>query len=483
MAEPGQVGGTALSGGMDGEPHIPSASLAHPHAPVLQLPRLFDRSLCQRLIEAHSSGSIQGTVMLVKDGRHAPGVDTSIKNRRDHRLTGALRDEVWRLLCGRAWPAVSAAFASEVTRFEYLDVGCYSAEGRGHFVPHRDNTSPQTAHRRFAVSVNLNDDYEGGEIHFPDFPSSAYRPAAGDGVGQRAGEDHAAAPVTRGQRYVLVGMLGNDADLATFNAARRISGPARPGQFAEDARSLRRIAGDVVALGDRVGPRLAGRLDQLHRDLASLERDVRAARPTGIQARQSEGQALKLHLGCGDQRFEGWINIDARGGDLRWDLRWPLPFADASVRYVYACHVAEHLYRAGELPGLLAEVRRVLAPGGVLRVVVPDIEQCLRAYVERDDRFFADRAKTWPWAVACRTPLEHFLAYAGAGQALEDLDGHKYGYDAETFAELLREAGFSRVEVSAFMASDHPDLRVDDRSPNARAHTGGRHYSLFVEAS
>ncbi len=468
---------------MDGANPVDAASRTSIHAPVLQLSRLFDRSLCQRLIEAHAGGSIQGTVMLVKDGRHAPGVDKTVKNRRDHRLAGSLRDEVWRLLCARAWPVVSAAFACDITRFEYLDVGCYSGDEQGRFVPHRDNTSPLTAHRRFALSLNLNDDYEGGEIYFPEFQSAAYRPAAGDGVVFSCSLAHAAAPVTRGKRYVLVGMLGSDADLAVFEAVRRIRRPARAEQLAQDARSLRHIAGDAIALGERVEPRLVARLDRLHHDLAGLERDLRAVRPVGIKAWRPDRRELKLHLGCGDQRFAGWINIDARGGDVRRDLRWPLPFADASVRYVYACHVVEHLYRASELPRLLAEIRRVLTAGGVLRIVVPDIEQCLRAYVAGDDRFFADRAKTWPWAGSCKTRLDHFLAYAGAAQALEDLDGHKYGYDFETLANLLREGGFSHVERSAFMASVHPDLRVDHRSHNASAHTGGRHYSLFVEAS
>jgi predicted SAM-dependent methyltransferase/predicted 2-oxoglutarate/Fe(II)-dependent dioxygenase YbiX len=466
---------------MDRATLIDAASLAPIHAPVLQLPRLFDRSLCQRLIESHARGSIQGTVMLVKAGHHAPGVDKTVKNRRDHWLVGSLQQEVWRLLCARAWPAVSAAFACDISRFEYLVVGCYSDDEQGQFLPHRDNASPLTAHRRFALSLNLNADYEGGEIYFPEFQSDAYRPAAGDGVVFSCSLVHAAAPVTRGKRYVLVGMLGSDADLAVFKAARQIRRPARAQQLAQDARALRHIAGDAIALGERVEPRLAARLDQLHVNLAGLERDLRAARPAGIEAWRPGGGELKLHLGCGDQHFAGWINIDARGGDVRRDLRWPLPFADASVRYVYACHVVEHLYRASELPRLLSEIRRVLAAGGVLRVVVPDIEQCLRAYVAGDERFFADRAKTWPWAAAHKTRLDHFLAYAGAGH--EDLDGHKYGYDFETLANVLREAGFSHVEGSAFMASAHADLRVDNRSPNANAHTDGRHYSLFVEAS
>ncbi|SIT35927.1 hypothetical protein BN2475_60007 [Paraburkholderia ribeironis] len=256
-------------------------------------------------------------------------------------------------------------------------------------------------------------------------------------------------------------------------------------QFVGDARRLRQIAGDVTAFGDQLPDGAAARLNAVHDQLAQLEAELHAARKQYL-VRQIDGRpvaGLKLHLGCGAQRFPGWVNIDARGGDIRMDLRWPLPFADKTVHCVFACHVAEHLYREDELPALLHEVRRVLTPSGVLRLVVPDIEQCLRAYVAGDDRFFADRALTWSWSRNCRTRLDHFLGYAGAQQLLENLDGHLYGYDFDTLALVLREAGFTQVERSTFMGSRHPELRVDHESRNATANTNGKHYSLFVEAS
>jgi len=226
-------------------------------------------------------------------------------------------------------------------------------------------------------------------------------------------------------------------------------------------------------------------LEALHQQLTLIHRDLSAARDPYVKE-QLDGAAsrgLRLHLGSGSHRLPGWVNIDACGGDIRMDLRWPLPFPADAACYVYACHVAEHLYRGSELPALLREIRRVLAPCGVFRIVVPDIEQCLRAYVRNDERFFQERARTWAWSRECRTRLEHFLGYAGAQQMLENLDGHVYGYDFDTLAFVLHDAGFAHVERSVFMGSKHAQLRIDCESPNACANTAGRHYSLFVEAS
>jgi hypothetical protein len=125
-----------------------------------------------------------------------------------------------------------------------------------------------------------------------------------------------------------------------------------------------------------------------------------------------------------------------------------------------------------------------MAPGGVVRIVVPDIEQCIAAYSSNDRLFFASRRETWDWWPENATRLEDFLAYAGAGPEPASLfEAHKYGYDFETLAKVLGGAGFESVRQSAFMASDDPALRVDDASTVAHARYGDRYYSLFVEAN
>jgi predicted SAM-dependent methyltransferase/predicted 2-oxoglutarate/Fe(II)-dependent dioxygenase YbiX len=474
-----------------------TARRAH-QAPVLEVPGVFDAETCRRLIQAWEEGvKVEGTSIRMRNGKPQHVVDPTYKKRRDHRLSGELKERIWTLLRARMAPAVRRAFHFDLTRYEYLQVGCYAAEEQGHFVPHRDNASALSAHRRFALTVNLNEDYEGGLLRFPELGNASYRPEPGRVLVFSCSLLHEATPVTRGRRFMLVGQFWSEAEVALHDEAKRFESsggapppqpPARAQLLVEDARALREIAGDVAAFGNQLTrvPGATARLDAIHRELGLLRDALRAQRADYSKEqcrRLGLGDSeLKLHLGCGGHKLLGWINVDATGGDLAMDLRWPLPFGDGSVRFVFSSHVLEHLYRNTELPRVLAEVRRVLAPGGVFRIVVPDIEKCLRAYAAGDAAFFEARKKTWPWAAECKTHLDHFLMYAGANQALEGFSGHKYGYDFETLSVALRDAGFVDIERSEFMASRHEALRVDSASSNAIANVGGVHYSLFVEA-
>ena len=128
---------------------------------------------------------------------------------------------------------------------------------------------------------------------------------------------------------------------------------------------------------------------------------------------------------------------------------------------------------------------RVLKPGGVLRIVVPDTAKAIAAYVQQDTRFLSQRLQTWrTWPMDC-TMLEGFLHYSGAPRSPGGaISGHKYGYDYETLAKLLTQVGFGAVARSDYMKSSIADLRVDDRSAVAKASFAlDQYYSLFVEAT
>ncbi|HEY3517773.1 MAG TPA: methyltransferase domain-containing protein [Gammaproteobacteria bacterium] len=191
---------------------------------------------------------------------------------------------------------------------------------------------------------------------------------------------------------------------------------------------------------------------------------------------------LKVHIGCGGHELPGWINVDNHPAPLAINLDWGLPLPTGSARYLFVAHLLEHLFHPAQSSRLLAEIRRVLAPGGVVRIVVPDIEKYLRAYANGDEAFFAEHRRQRGLPVEL-THLETLLPYAGAGATPDALfEHHKFGYDFATLARAVERAGFVDVRRCDYQQSPHAQLRVDDASSNATAQHDGQHYSLFVEA-
>ncbi|WP_399370918.1 class I SAM-dependent methyltransferase [Thermosynechococcus sp. HN-54] len=96
-----------------------------------------------------------------------------------------------------------------------------------------------------------------------------------------------------------------------------------------------------------------------------------------------QSQSIKLvNVGCGHTFHPEWLNFDvapAVAGVKRWDIRRGLPFKEGEVDAVYSSHVLEHL-SCQEAENFLRDAYRVLKPNGVLRIVVPDLEQTTRAY-------------------------------------------------------------------------------------------------------
>lgn len=268
--------------------------------------------------------------------------------------------------------------------------------------------------------------------------------------------------------------------------------------LADLANSVYGIASDLRGLGPYAQAKLAERsgsdvlsrvlsalaaVDSLASDLHELKDDYLRAQLESLDIRP-DTEHLKLHVGAGENDLPGWVNVDIYPAQLAMNIKWGLPFADGTADYVFMSHFFEHLFYPEEALGVLEDVYRVLASHGVMRIIVPDIEKCLRAYVDDDENFFASRRDTWSWWPERQTRLEDFLAYAGAGPDPGRLfDAHKYGYDFETLAHLLRRAGFTRVERSDYMGSAHETLRVDDASLVAGAKYGDEYYSLFVEAT
>ena len=118
----------------------------------------------------------------------------------------------------RLFPMIARGLGFEVTRIERYLVSCYDADDGGVFHAHRDSTTQGTAHRRFACSINLNDDFEGGDLRFPEFGRRTYRPPPGGAVVFSCALLHEATRVTAGRRYAFLPFFYDEAGQAVRDA-------------------------------------------------------------------------------------------------------------------------------------------------------------------------------------------------------------------------------------------------------------------------
>lgn len=165
---------------------------------------------------------------------------------------------------------------------------------------------------------------------------------------------------------------------------------------------------------------------------------------------------VRLHVGCGGVHHAGWVNIDIQslpGVDRVLDVREGLPFGD--VEFIFAEHFLEHLHLPDGLR-LLAECRRVLAPGGVLRLTTPNLDWVwATSYASRWVALSPTRASidTRRWrhdAAAARDSLALNRAFHAWG--------HRFLYNRAMLACALDWAGFERVEWEDYGTSHRPEL-------------------------
>jgi predicted SAM-dependent methyltransferase len=159
----------------------------------------------------------------------------------------------------------------------------------------------------------------------------------------------------------------------------------------------------------------------------------------------------RLHLACGTVHRPGWVNIDRDPAseiiDLSWDLRDPLPIPDGSAEAIFHEHFMEHL-TVEEGLALSRECKRLLMPGGILRIAMPDLAECVRQYYENDWR--------QPW-------MEKY-GYQFIQTRAETINiafrewEHKWLYDREELHRRLKEAGFTKVRDCNLNESTVPHL-------------------------
>lgn len=197
-----------------------------------------------------------------------------------------------------------------------------------------------------------------------------------------------------------------------------------------------------------------------------------------FQLRKKRVRELRyLDLGCGRNTHEALVNMDFLWHpqvDLCWDVRLGLPFADGSLSGIFTEHCLEHF----DLPvveQILTECRRVLGPGRILRIVVPDAELYLRTYQRHSD---GDVIASFPFQGMEGLGGE-FAAMLSVNRVFyQDRDspsGHRTMFDFRLLDLLLRRAGFAAADRVRFREGRDPVLLVDSASRMVE--------SLYVDAA
>jgi len=175
---------------------------------------------------------------------------------------------------------------------------------------------------------------------------------------------------------------------------------------------------------------------------------------------------MKLHLGCGRKRIEGFIGVDiqkSNNPDVVADIRDLRCFDDGSVDTIYACHVLEHVYRSDCL-GVLRSWYKLLKPQGILRLAVPDFESVVKLYMQ---------------GVKLSVLIGNFYP-----KNVSPENTHYYTWDFDSLQEDLQTVGFNNVHRYNWRDTEHADL--DDYSQAYYPHMdkeNGVLRSLNVEAT
>ena len=202
-------------------PAIEEPRAATRHAPVLVIPNVLDKASCRSLIDMYkANGGGPSGFMRQVDGKTVGLHDENFKKRRDFFIEDPkLQQRLNAIILRRVRPEIEKAFQFTITRFERYLVGCYDAQSGGYFLPHRDNTSKATRHRRFAMTLNLNvGEYTGGFLRFPEYAPHGYKGDSGTAIIFSWSVLHDATPVISGQRFALLSFFYGNEDAVVRQA-------------------------------------------------------------------------------------------------------------------------------------------------------------------------------------------------------------------------------------------------------------------------
>ena len=186
---------------------------------------------------------------------------------------------------------------------------------------------------------------------------------------------------------------------------------------------------------------------------------------TQTQQEQEPRGRRRLNWGCGDWAHPGWINSDIKedvGVDIVADIRDGLPLESDSFDYAVSIHSLPELPFSEIVPALV-ELRRVLKPGGVLRLALPDLDRGIEAYHRKDSSYFKVPDQD---AKSVGAKFVTQMVWYGYSRSL---------FTHEFIEEQLQKAGFTRVDHCSFRRTACPYPEIVDLDNRERE-------SLFVEA-
>ena len=203
-------------------------------------------------------------------------------------------------------------------------------------------------------------------------------------------------------------------------------------------------------------------LNGLDRELELVERHLNAVNKVKCLVRNHS--MINLELGGGNNKREGWLNIDlfTDKADLQLDLRRRLPFPNLSVDNIYSSHVLEHFSYPEPLRSLLRECFRVLKVGGIFSAAVLDARRAFQIYAAGEYEFYQQKYWVAPQPNWCKSPMDdiNWLVYMGGL--------HQHMFDIQNLVTRLEEVGFSKVLKREF----DEDLDIPAR----------HHQSIYIEA-
>lgn len=157
-----------------------------------------------------------------------------------------------------------------------------------------------------------------------------------------------------------------------------------------------------------------------------------------------EPGAVRVELGAGGRTMPGWVSIDnSTDAAIHCDISVVgVPFQDGGVDEIYSSHFFEHLSYPNPMTFVFSECMRVLRPGGVFKIAVPDASIYIRAYMNKED--FPEVIPVYKPAFFFNTPIDsiNYIAYM-AGE-------HKHMFDMENLLQVMRQAGFVDVAERSF---------------------------------